>query len=226
MFCRIWKSYLYDLKMIERRSFALSLIETFSSVPFSHPTYFLKCFFAQKKIVENRWFLLSVWEEKRVCGWPEWIKLRPVTDWLTIYSSQTDSVTRRLDYRSIFGHLQQNKVAQKYYTNFAKVGSKFGQILGKLSETMQKTFLIRQILSHCWPNHFDFLKIRRGSAQPSGVVSIRPVPRLFSKRLRYCAATKKKKWAIPGLFFVLFLSLQTNVTIFITNQCEKCPSFK
>ena len=29
---------------------------------------------------------------------------------------------------------------------------------------------------------------------------------------------------IPGLFFHLFLSFQTHITIFTTNQCEKCPS--
>ena len=34
----------------------------------------------------------------------------------------------------------------------------------------------------------------------------------------------KKKWANPGLFFVSFWSFQTNITIFTTNICEKCPS--
>ena len=35
-----------------------------------------------------------------------------------------------------------------------------------------------------------------------------------------------KKWSNPGLFFIYFRSLQTNITIFTTNQCEKmsCPS--
>ena len=33
-----------------------------------------------------------------------------------------------------------------------------------------------------------------------------------------------KKWAILGLFFVLYLSFQTNITIITTNKCEKCPS--
>ena len=35
-----------------------------------------------------------------------------------------------------------------------------------------------------------------------------------------------KKWAIPGLFLVIFGLFQSNNTIFITNQCEKmsCPS--
>ena len=32
------------------------------------------------------------------------------------------------------------------------------------------------------------------------------------------------KWANPGLFFVYFLSFQTNNTIFTTNQCEKMSS--
>ena len=48
------------------------------------------------------------------------------------------SVTRWLDYLSIFGHLQQKQFAQKLLTNFGKVGSKFGQILEKLSETIPK----------------------------------------------------------------------------------------
>ena len=33
-----------------------------------------------------------------------------------------------------------------------------------------------------------------------------------------------EKWANPVLFFVYFLSFQTNNTIFTTNQCEKCPN--
>ena len=33
-----------------------------------------------------------------------------------------------------------------------------------------------------------------------------------------------KKWAIIGLFFCLFSSFQTNITILMTNKCEKCPS--
>ena len=33
-----------------------------------------------------------------------------------------------------------------------------------------------------------------------------------------------KKWAIPGHFFVYFQSFQTNITIFTTIWCEKCPS--
>ena len=32
------------------------------------------------------------------------------------------------------------------------------------------------------------------------------------------------KWANPGLFFVYFQSFQTNITIFTTTICEKCPS--
>ena len=32
------------------------------------------------------------------------------------------------------------------------------------------------------------------------------------------------KMGQPGLFFVLFLSFQTNITILTTNKCEKCPS--
>ena len=32
------------------------------------------------------------------------------------------------------------------------------------------------------------------------------------------------QWANAGLFFVYFWSFQTNITIFATNQCEKCPS--
>ena len=32
------------------------------------------------------------------------------------------------------------------------------------------------------------------------------------------------KWANPGLFFVYFRSFQTNITIFTTIICEKCPS--
>ena len=30
-----------------------------------------------------------------------------------------------------------------------------------------------------------------------------------------------KKWANPGLFFYLFSSFQTHITIFTTNKCEK-----
>ena len=33
-----------------------------------------------------------------------------------------------------------------------------------------------------------------------------------------------KKWANPGLLFVYYQSLQTNITIFTTNLCEKCSS--
>ena len=33
-----------------------------------------------------------------------------------------------------------------------------------------------------------------------------------------------KKWVNPGLFFVYFLSFQTNNTFLTTNQCEKWPS--
>ena len=32
------------------------------------------------------------------------------------------------------------------------------------------------------------------------------------------------KMGHPRLFFVLFSCFQTNITIFTTNQCEKCPS--
>ena len=32
------------------------------------------------------------------------------------------------------------------------------------------------------------------------------------------------KWVNPGLFFVYFQSFHSNITIFTTNQCEKCPS--
>ena len=32
------------------------------------------------------------------------------------------------------------------------------------------------------------------------------------------------KWASPGLFYVYFRSFQTNIAIFTTNICEKCPS--
>ena len=32
------------------------------------------------------------------------------------------------------------------------------------------------------------------------------------------------KWANPSLFFVFLRSFQTNITIFTTNICEKCPS--
>ena len=31
------------------------------------------------------------------------------------------------------------------------------------------------------------------------------------------------KWANPGHFFILFLSFQTNITIFTTHKCEKFP---
>ena len=49
------------------------------------------------------------------------------------------SVTRWLDYLSLFGHLLQNKFAQKH-ADFANVGSKFGRILDKLAETMPNAF--------------------------------------------------------------------------------------
>ena len=32
------------------------------------------------------------------------------------------------------------------------------------------------------------------------------------------------KWANHGLFFHFFHPFQTNITIFTTNKCEKCPS--
>ena len=32
------------------------------------------------------------------------------------------------------------------------------------------------------------------------------------------------KWSILGLFFVYFCLFHTNITIFTTNQCEKCRS--
>ena len=48
-----------------------------------------------------------------------------------------DSVTRWLDYFSIFGHLHQEKVAQKQ-NNSAKVGSKLGRILNKHSTIFQR----------------------------------------------------------------------------------------
>ena len=35
---------------------------------------------------------------------------------------------------------------------------------------------------------------------------------------------RSKKCADPGLFFIYFQSFQSNITIFTTNQCEKCPS--
>ena len=63
------------------------------------------------------------------------------------------SVTRWLDYISTFGHLNQRKFAQ-WYTNFAKVGPKFCQIIYKASKIAQdfediaKVAKFRQIWSH------------------------------------------------------------------------------
>ena len=36
-------------------------------------------------------------------------------------------------------------------------------------------------------------------------------------------STFLKKWANPGLFFIYFWSILTNITIFTTNLCEKMP---
>ena len=69
------------------------------------------------------------------------------------------SVTRWLDYFSIFGHLQNWKLAQKCH-KFPKVGSTFYQIRNKPSKICQKLIKICQIWSH-WSEsicRLDFLK--------------------------------------------------------------------
>ena len=51
----------------------------------------------------------------------------------------------------------------------------------------------------------------------------------MSKQKRMLIPTSKtticsaNEWAIPGLFFRLFLYFQTHITIFTTNLCEKSP---
>ena len=49
-------------------------------------------------------------------------------------------------------------------------------------------------------------------------------PPSYSRKIKIKGRVFLKKWANPGLFFVYFRSFQTNITIFTTNICEKCPS--
>ena len=45
-------------------------------------------------------------------------------------------------------------------------------------------------------------------------------------KLQFRGEYRLFKWAIPGLLLVYFRLFQTNITIFTTNNCEKCPSSK
>ena len=55
------------------------------------------------------------------------------------YDSHESSVTRWLDYFSIFGHLHQRKLPQNCH-KYAKVGSAFCQIRNKLPKICQRLF--------------------------------------------------------------------------------------
>ena len=73
-----------------------------------------------------------------------------------------------------------------------------------------------------WPHNFKFnlalllLHVHKTKLRPL-LVSSSSFDETFYLSLFFCFF----KWAITGLFFISFLSFQTNITIFTTSKCEK-----
>ena len=90
-----------------------------------------------------------------------------------------------------------------------------------MEKTNKKQRLLDIIWSYPWKSgSFEREAICFFVARSSSVMS----GKIYS--FKSLADFSVKKWANPGLFFVSFRSFWTNITIFTTNICEKCPSSK